>query len=75
MFLVGQYKHVVGDRRCNECWSNFPKKCVCQGFIHAQFIKEHWDGEKNLEFLCDSCGENYMFEYELARKRKKRGGK
>ena len=58
-FLVGNYAHSPNDLRCGECWSNYPKKCECEGLIHAQFVKENWEGELSLVFLCDSCGEDY----------------
>jgi hypothetical protein len=58
MFILGGCEHTVGDRKCVECWANYPKKCVCQGLIHAQFVKEAWEG-LNLVFSCDNCGDQY----------------
>jgi hypothetical protein len=58
MFKVGDCQHSEGDRRCCECWAGYPKLCECRGLIHAQFIKENWDGI-SLVYSCDNCGDKF----------------
>ncbi len=55
-FSLSNQEHTVGDRKCGECWSGYPKMCRCKGLIHAQFIKESYQSEFHLEFKCDYCG-------------------
>jgi len=61
--LVAGVEHRMGDNphECLECWNGFPRYCVCRGMIHAQFVKENWEGELTLEFMCDNCGKDYQF--------------
>jgi hypothetical protein len=59
-FLVNNAQHSAGDRRCSECFINYPMKCNCGGLIHAQFVKETWQNQTVLAFACDVCGENYQ---------------
>jgi hypothetical protein len=51
----GLYQHHIGDARCDECWTGFPRPCKCGGLIHADFGDEveegYWLHEK-----CDRCG-------------------
>lgn len=58
MFIVGDCEHTVGDRHCVECWAGYPKKCQCQGLIHAQFISNIAEGEP-ITYSCDNCGSEY----------------
>ena len=60
-FILNKTEHTAGDHRCVECWGGFPVKCVCGGFIHAQFVKETWQKVIDLAYSCDSCGEKYAF--------------
>lgn len=60
-FLLNKAEHTVGDHRCVECWKGFPVKCVCGGFIHAQFVKESWQNVIDLAYACDICGDKYKF--------------
>jgi len=53
--------HQIGDRRCEECYRGYPMKCLCGGFIHAQFVRETWDNQIQLKFSCDVCGDAYKF--------------
>lgn len=64
LFKVANYKHNVGDRRCCECWAGFPQRCKCKGLIHAQFVKENWEGELNVQLACDNCGELFKKDKE-----------
>lgn len=74
-FLINNTEHTVGNHRCEECFRGYPAKCSCGGFIHAQFIKETWQGEMQLSFLCDLCGENLKFPGQTAAKRPHRFGR
>ncbi len=65
--MVGTAEHSLGDKRCAECWNGYPKLCQCQGLIHAQFIKEEWEGEIKFIFSCDNCGSDFKY---FAKKRK-----
>lgn len=60
-FVVENMPHSIGNHRCEECFSGFPKRCQCKGLIHAQFVKEDWEGGLNLVYLCDYCGKDYKF--------------
>jgi hypothetical protein len=61
MFFVNNAQHSGNDRRCAECYRGFPTKCVCGGLIHAQFIKEGWEGGVQVAHNCDVCGDKYKF--------------
>ncbi len=67
-FLLNKAEHTVGDRRCVECWKGYPTKCVCGGMVHAQFVKEDWQGQVEFVCGCDKCGENYKFPGQKARR-------
>lgn len=71
-FFVNKSEHVAGDRRCVECYAGYPAKCVCGGFIHAQFVKEDWEGFKDIAFLCDRCGDKFKFPGQKAAPKKYR---
>jgi len=72
MFILGNTEHTKNDYRCTECWRGYPMRCVCQGYIHAQFVREAWNGEIELKIACDSCGENYKFPENKPGKRKRK---
>jgi hypothetical protein len=61
MFQVGKFAHAAEDRRCNECYVNYPMKCACGGLIHAQYVDTTWDDQIQLEFSCDKCGGEYKY--------------
>lgn len=71
-FILNKSEHTVGDRRCVECWKGFPMKCICGGFVHAQFIKESWQNVVELAYLCDRCGEKFRLPGQKPRKSKQR---
>lgn len=60
-FLLNKSEHTVGDHRCLECYRGYPAKCLCGGFIHAQFLKEDWQSNSQLSVACDVCGDKYKF--------------
>lgn len=60
-FILNKSEHTVGDHRCCECWRGYPVKCLCGGFIHAQFVKEEWDNNLILTYGCDVCGDKFKF--------------
>lgn len=68
-FILNKTEHTCGDKRCVECYRGFPAKCLCGGFIHAQFIKESWEGEPDLAYSCDICGENFKFPGQRPRRK------
>jgi len=59
MFLVGNKEHTTGDNRCVECYTGYPHKCRCGGLIHAEFVDKSWNGDLNIKFLCDQCGDQF----------------
>lgn len=61
LFIVGNNEHQPEDRRCLECYRGYPMKCLCGGFIHAQFMKETWDNQTQLTYSCDKCGPDFKF--------------
>jgi hypothetical protein len=71
-FIINNAAHSEGDHRCAECYRGYPMKCACgKGLIHAQFIKETWDLQIQLAFLCDACGNKYQFpEYRAGKKKR-----
>lgn len=68
-FLLNKAEHTVGDRRCCECWKGYPVKCVCGGMVHAQFVKESWQGELDLAYACDICGDKFKFPGQRAKRK------
>ena len=68
-FILNKSEHTVGDSRCTECYKGYPLKCVCGGLIHSQFVKETWDGDVNLSFGCDNCGDKYEFPGQKPKKK------
>jgi len=71
-FLVNNAQHIAGDRRCSECFKDYPMKCACGGFIHAQFVRETWQNQTILAFACDLCGDKYEHpKYRASTKNKK----
>ena len=45
---------------CDECWSDWPRLCVCGGNVHAEFFDEMvtTDGpDYCLVYGCDNCDE------------------
>lgn len=72
-FFVNKVEHSKDNTRCEECCGiGYPMPCVCGGLIHAQFIKETWQMEKELAFSCDSCGDKYVFPSRTVPKKPKR---
>ena len=51
-------QHPIGDTNCPHCWTDFPKKCVCGGLIHAEFGDDTDDGYW-LFHRCEKCGWNW----------------
>jgi predicted nucleic acid binding AN1-type Zn finger protein len=35
--------------------------------VHAQFVKENWQGVVDLVYACDICGEKFKFPGQRAR--------
>lgn len=54
----GVYKHLIGNRACEEGWcgNGHPKICDCGGLVHADFGDENADGDYWLHTKCDKCG-------------------
>ena len=65
-------EHPIGDRRCNECYIGYPNKCRCGGLIHAEFVKESWEGFKKIETLCDKCGDEFKKNRDNHKKKRRR---
>jgi len=70
MFIVGKSEHTKDNFRCEECMRGFPAKCVCGGFIHAEFAKETWDNHTIIDYKCDKCADKFKFLAQLKGKRK-----
>lgn len=72
-YELGGCKHQAGDKRCPECWSNYPKVCECGGLIHAQFVKESVRADHTLDFGCDNCGKDFVEKRHKGGPQKKKG--
>lgn len=52
-------KHRVGNKNCEECWGNYPRKHKdCGGLVHSAFGDENYDGDYWLYTKCDKCYES-----------------
>jgi len=71
-FILNKTEHICGNRKCLECYRNYPVKCVCGGLIHAQFIRENWQNVVELSYGCDKCGDKYRFPVIKVKKYKPR---
>ncbi len=56
--IIDGYAHIIGDKKCGECWSGYPRECECGGLIHASFGDENYDCDYWLYTKCDKCGES-----------------
>lgn len=72
MFIIERTEHTKGDHKCGECVYRYPKNCACGGYIHAQFLREDWQGMVELKIACDQCGDKYKFLNYSPRKKTKR---
>lgn len=50
--------HEIGNPKCTQCWSGYPRPCACGGLIHATFGDEMYEGYW-LYYRCDMCGTDY----------------
>lgn len=41
---------------CPQCWTDYPKRCVCTGFIHAELLEFDEKRGATLSRFCDLCG-------------------
>jgi hypothetical protein len=58
---------VIGT--CDMCWSSYPRRCKCGGWVHANFMEDLEAPPEAppdappigsvLEFGCDRCGKEY----------------
>jgi len=52
-------RHHVGDKKCCQCWFDYPKECECGGLVHRNTTSRA-DADYNYLFydFCDTCGKD-----------------
>jgi hypothetical protein len=55
--IVGPEAHQQGRVDCPACVEQYPTRCPCQGFMHAESVGDEGpDGDVAVATRCDMCG-------------------